>query len=82
MNQYLNNEKDSVRNPTNSDAILPKVNSKIVYYNPDILSWNETLILIRAGKSTGKKNTWFNITNLEDQSQSVEYANNKRLEKC
>lgn len=30
MKQYRNNEKDSVRKPTKSDAILSKVNSKII----------------------------------------------------
>ena len=38
MKQCCNNEKDSVRKPTKSDAILSKVNSKIIQYNPDILS--------------------------------------------
>lgn len=57
MKQCRNNEKDSVRKPTKSDAILSKVNSKIIQYNPDILSQNEALIRSRAGKSTGKKKT-------------------------
>lgn len=38
MKQCRNSEKDSVRKPTKSDAILSKVNSKIIQYNPDILS--------------------------------------------
>ena len=40
--------------------------SKIIYHNPDLKSWNEALVLGRAGKSRGK----FNLKNL---------TNNKHL---
>ena len=40
-----------VDNSTTEHNILPKVKSKIIYFNPDSESWNENLVLGRAGKS-------------------------------
>ena len=40
-------------NPTTEHNILPKVKSKIIYFNPDSESWNEALVLERAGKCNG-----------------------------
>ena len=43
--------------------------------NPDSDSWNEALLLDRAGKSTGKNRTWFNIKDLpEDKHISVNFS--------
>ena len=38
-------------NSTTKHNILAKVKSKIIYFNPDSESWNEDLVLGRAGKS-------------------------------
>ena len=47
-------EGNDYSNPTKTSGILPKVNTKVIYHNPDTNSWNEALILGKAGKSTGK----------------------------
>ena len=44
--------------------MLSKVNSKVIYHNPGTNSWNDTLVLGKAGTSTGKNKTWLNIKNL------------------
>lgn len=41
-------------NPTLSQEILSKVNSKIIYHNPDSQSWNAVRVLRKARKSIGK----------------------------
>ena len=46
---------DEPDNPTVQHNILPTVKSKIIYHNPDSKSWNEALVLGKAGKSNGKK---------------------------
>ena len=55
------NETDNISNPTKLTGLLSKINSKIVYHNPDTQSWNETLVLVRASKSTGRNRTYLNI---------------------
>ena len=72
------NETDNISNPTKLTGLLPKINSKVVYHNPVTISWNEALVLGRAGKSTGTNRTWLNIKNLGDEShQSVDCSNIK-----
>ena len=52
-----------------------KVNTKVIYHNPDTNSWNEALILGKAGKSTGKNKASLNIKNLHDNShRSVDFS--------
>ena len=52
-----------------------------MYHNPDTQSQNKVLVLSRAGKSTCKNRTWFNIKNVEDNShQSVNFSNIKGWE--
>ena len=41
--------------PDNPTVFLPTVKSNIVYHNSDLKSWNETLVLERAGKSSSKR---------------------------
>ena len=48
-----------VDNPTTERNILPKVKSKIIYFNSDSESWNEALVLGRARKC-GRKNKRYN----------------------
>ena len=68
-------EGNDYSNPTKTSGILPKVNTKVIYHNPDTNSWNEALILGKAGKSTGKNKTWLNIKNLQDDShRSVDFS--------
>ena len=55
------NETDNISNPTKLTGLLAKINLKIVYHNPDTQPWNESLVLGRAGKSTGENRTWLNI---------------------
>ena len=33
----------------------------VLYHNPDHNSWDKALIISRAGKVTGKNNSWFNV---------------------
>ena len=55
--------------------MLSKVNSKVIYHNPGTNSWNDTLVLGKAGTSTGKNKTWLNIKNLKYNShQSVDFS--------
>ena len=49
----------AVDNPTTERNILPKVKSKIIYFNSDSESWNEALVLGRARKC-GRKNKRYN----------------------
>ena len=52
-----------------------KVNTKVIYHNPDTNLSNEALILGKSGKSTGKNKTWLNIKNLQDNShRSVDFS--------
>ena len=52
-----------------------------MYHNPDTQSQNKVLVLSRAGKSTGKNRTWFNIKNVEEYShQSDSFSNIKGWE--
>ena len=53
-----------VDNPTTECNILPKVKSKIIYFNPDSKSWNEALVLGRARKCSGTNKTWFNLKDI------------------
>ena len=63
-----------VDNPTTEHNILPKVKSKITYFNPDSESWNEALVLGRAGKCSGKNKTWFNLKDITaDKHISVDF---------
>ena len=63
-----------VDNPTFERNILPKVKSKIIYFNPDSESWNEALVLGRAGKCKGKNKTWFNLKDITaDKHISVDF---------
>ena len=63
-----------VDNPTIEHNILPKVKSKIIYFNPDSESWNEALVLGRAGKCKGKNKTWFNLKDITaDKHISVDF---------
>ena len=49
--------------------------SKIIYHNPDLKSWNEALVLGRAGKSSGKNKTWFNLKDLTNNKHlSVDFS--------
>ena len=62
---------DEPENPTVQHNILPTVNSKIIYHNPDSKSWNEG----RAGKSNGKNKTWFNLKDLTNNKHlSVDFS--------
>ena len=75
LNRNDNTNNINYSNPTKISGILPKVNSKIIYHNPDNDSWNEALILGKAGKSTGRNKNWLNIKNLQDNShQSVDFS--------
>ena len=72
------NETDNIINPIKLTGLLPKINSKIVYHNPETQSWNEALVLSRAGKSTGRNRTWLNTKNLgDDYHQSVDFSSIK-----
>ena len=80
--QSCNNENATVSasntkgvdNPTTEHNILPKVKSKIIYFNPDSESWNEALVLGRAGKCKGKNKTWFNLKDITaDKHISVDF---------
>ena len=51
------NETDNISNPTKLTGLLQKINSKIVYYNPETQLWNKALVLGKAGKSTDKNRT-------------------------
>ena len=55
---------EGVDNPTIECNILPKVKSKIIYFNPDSESRNEALVLGTARKSSGKNKTWFNLKDI------------------
>ena len=50
-----------ISNLTVLNNILPKVKSTVLYHNPDGNSWNKILFISRAGKATGKNNSWFNV---------------------
>ena len=79
--QSCNNENTTVAsntngvdNPTTEHNILPKVESKIIYFNPDSESWNEALVLGRAEKCKGKNKTWFNLKDITaDKNISVDF---------
>ena len=61
-------------NPTTKHNILPKVKSKIIYFNPDSASQNEALVLGRAGKCKGKNKAWFNFKGITaDKHISVDF---------
>ena len=75
INQNDNTKWNNYSNLTKPSGILPKVNTKVIYHNPDTNSWNEALVLGKAGKSTGKNKTWLNIKNLQNNShQSVDFS--------
>ena len=57
-------------NPTTKNNILPKVKSKIIYFNPDSESCNEALVLRRAGQCSGKNKTWFNMMDATANNQT------------
>ena len=59
-----------------SGIVIGKENNfKIVYQSPVLQSWNEALVLSRAGKSTSRNRTWLNIKNLGDDShQSFDFS--------
>ena len=66
---------DEPDNPTVQHNILPTVKSKITYHNPDSKSWNEALVSGRAGKSSGKNETWFNLKDLKNNKHlSADYS--------
>ena len=72
------NETNNISDPTKLTQLLQKINSKIVFHNPDTQSWNEALVLGKAGKSTGRNRTWLNVKSLGDNShQSVDFSNMK-----
>ena len=72
--QSIDSISDNVNSPVISDT-FPKVKSKIVYHNPESNSWNEALVLSRAGKSSGKNKSWFNIKYIkEDKHKSVDFS--------
>ena len=54
MNQNDSTKQNNYSNPTKISGILLKVNTKVIYHNSDTNSWNEALVLGKAGKSTGK----------------------------
>ena len=66
INQKDSTKQNNYSNPTKTFRILPTVNTKVIYHNSDINSWNEVLVLGKAGKSRGKSKTWLNIKNLQD----------------
>ena len=46
------NKTDNISNSTKLTGLfLPKINSKIIYHNPDVQPWNEALVLGRAVKA-------------------------------
>ena len=66
---------DEPDNPTVQHNILPTVKSKIIYHNPDSKSWNEVLVLGRAGKSNGESKTWFNLKDLTNNNHlSIDFS--------
>ena len=67
---------DEVDNPTVQRNISATMKSKIIYHNLDLKSWNEALVLgRRAGKSSGKNKTWFNLKDLtENKHLSVDFS--------
>ena len=76
--EYTNENLEEIGNPTVTQNILPTVKSKILYYNPDSKSWNEAVVLGRAGKSSGKNKSWLNIKDLsEDKHLSVDFSSIK-----
>ena len=70
---------DEVDNPTVQRNISATMKSKIIYHNLDLKSWNEALVLgRRAGKSSGKNKTWFNLKDLtENKHLSVDFSQMK-----
>ena len=64
INQNDSTRRNNYSNPTKTSGMLSKVNSKVIYHNPGSNSWNDTLVLGKAGTSTGKNKTWLNIKNL------------------
>ena len=66
---------DEPDNPTLQHNILPTTKSKTIYHNPDLQSWNEALVLGKAGKSNDKNKTWFNLKYLtNNQYLSVDFS--------
>ena len=66
---------DEPDNSTVQHNILTTMKSKIIYHNPDSKSWNEALVLGRAGKSSGKNKTWFNLKDLTNNKHlSVDFS--------
>ena len=53
--------------------------SKIIYHNPDSKSWNEALVLGRAGKSNGQNKTWFNLKDLTNNKHLSVDSGSKRF---
>ena len=49
-NQNDNTKRNNCSNPNKTSGILPKINTKVIYHNPDTNSWNEVLVLGKAGK--------------------------------
>ena len=64
-NQNDSTKRNNCSNPSKTSGILPKINTKVIYHNPDTNSWNEVLVFGKAGKIK-------NIKSLQDNShQSV-----------
>ena len=69
-----------VDNSTTKHNILPKVKSKIIYFNPDSESWNQALVLGRAGKYSVKNTTWVNVKDITADKHSVDFDQMKGLQ--
>ena len=73
MNEIL--PDDHISNPTTLDKILPEVKSKVLYHNPDHITWNKTYILGRLGKAGGRNSALFNRKDLtQDKHISVDFS--------
>ena len=47
----------------------------VLYHNPDHNSWNEALIISRAGKAKGENNSWFNVKDITQHEHiSIDFS--------
>ena len=55
---------------------MPKVKVEYYTHNPDSNTWNEVLVLGRAGKSTNRIKSWFNLKDISQNKHiSVDFNN-------
>ena len=66
----LTHSSDKADNPTVQHSILLTVKSKIIYHNPVLTSWNEAIVLKKAGKNSDQNKRWFNLKDFTDKHLS------------